>query len=76
MNKYFSFFLLALVSLSCSSKQEAITAIENDLLPTFYVEGEKPDPASIEERMEHHNVPGISVAVFRNGKLDWAKGYE
>ena len=25
--------------------------------------------------MENHGVPGISFAVIKNGKLDWAKGY-
>ncbi len=26
-------------------------------------------------RLEHHRVPGASVAVIRAGQLDWAKGY-
>ena len=30
---------------------------------------------SISERMESYNVPGISIAVVVNGKLEWAKGF-
>jgi len=30
---------------------------------------------SIGERMERYKVPGVSVAVVREGKLRWAKGY-
>lgn len=26
-------------------------------------------------KMKNHNVPGISFAVIKDGKLDWAKGY-
>ena len=27
------------------------------------------------QRMEDYDVPGVSIAVVANGKLDWAKGY-
>ena len=30
---------------------------------------------SIEERMRHYRVPGLSIAVFGEGKILWAKGY-
>ncbi len=30
---------------------------------------------NIAERMKHYNVPGVSVAVINNGKIEWAKGY-
>jgi CubicO group peptidase (beta-lactamase class C family) len=36
----------------------------------------KDDPGwAIKERMELYNVPGVSVAVFQNYELQWAKGY-
>lgn len=40
-----------------------------------------PDPsgqwrtASLEERMARYGVPGISVAVLHDGKLEWSRGY-
>ncbi len=67
--------LLALHGLSCQAVPDDISSIESDMLPTFYIEGEEPAPATIEARMEHHNVPGLSVAVYREGRLAWAKGY-
>ncbi len=27
------------------------------------------------ERMAHHKVPGLSVAVINDGKLEWTRGY-
>ncbi|WP_020402186.1 serine hydrolase domain-containing protein [Gracilimonas tropica] len=75
MKKYVLLILVALFSLSCQTNEQDISSIENDLLPTFYIQGEKPEPASLADRMEHYNVPGLSVAVFRNGTFGWAKGY-
>lgn len=30
---------------------------------------------NLEERMKHHKITGVSIAVIHNFKLDWAKGY-
>jgi CubicO group peptidase (beta-lactamase class C family) len=30
---------------------------------------------TLAERMEHHYVPGVSIAVINNFEFDWAKGY-
>lgn len=75
MNKFPLLLLLAFVSLSCQTTTDDIQAIESDLLPTFYIEGEKPEPATLAERMDYYGVPGLSVAVYRKGELAWAKGY-
>ena len=37
--------------------------------------GEPIPEAALASRLEHHRVPGASVAVVRAGRLDWAKGY-
>ena len=37
--------------------------------------GEPIPEAAFAARLEHHRVPGASVAVVRAGQLDWAKGY-
>ena len=37
--------------------------------------GEPIPEAAFAGRLEHHRVPGASVAVVRAGELDWAKGY-
>ena len=27
------------------------------------------------DRMAYYGVPGVSIAIINNGKLEWAKGY-
>jgi len=50
-------------------------AVEDGLLPEVVLEG-KPDPTfSLRERMEHHEVPGVSIAVINNGHVEWTAGY-
>ncbi len=50
-----------------------IARVENGLLPPVLVKGQK--PWNILDRMKHYNVPGVSVAVFCDDKVQWAKGY-
>jgi CubicO group peptidase (beta-lactamase class C family) len=55
---------------------EEITAVENNLKnSTLVFEGETQESYNILDRMGFHNVPGVSIAVFRDGKLSWARGY-
>lgn len=53
---------------------ERIEAIERGLLPPVVVAGEAPN-WTIEERMREHRVPALSIAVFDNYELQWAKAY-
>jgi CubicO group peptidase (beta-lactamase class C family) len=55
--------------------QAHISAIENGLLPAVVIEGGPWPSRTLAERMASLNVPGVSIAVMRNGKLEWAKGY-
>jgi CubicO group peptidase (beta-lactamase class C family) len=52
-----------------------IQAVENGLKPAMYAKGEPIAAMNILDRMKHYNVPGVSVAVIDNGKIEWAKGY-
>lgn len=54
-----------------------IQLVEQGLRPPYILEGvnDKQPPASIEERLRHWHVPGVSVAVVNNGTIEWAKGY-
>jgi CubicO group peptidase (beta-lactamase class C family) len=51
------------------------TAFEKLLCPRFFVEGASPQKWSIAERMAHYKVPGVSVAIVRNGEIVFAQGY-
>jgi CubicO group peptidase (beta-lactamase class C family) len=47
--------------------------VENKLLPAVLAPGAK--PLALEERMRAYAVPGVSVAVVRDGRLEWARGW-
>lgn len=50
-----------------------IAAVEQGLLPYVPVRGLA--GWSLRERMRYHRVPGLSIAVIHNYRVDWAKGY-
>jgi CubicO group peptidase (beta-lactamase class C family) len=45
------------------------------LRPAVQLEGEPPTMYALAERMAHHNVPGVSVAVLDGGEIAWAQGW-
>lgn len=47
--------------------------VEANLQPAVIKRGDK--PFSLAERMRQYGVPGLSVAVIHNGKLEWARGW-
>jgi CubicO group peptidase (beta-lactamase class C family) len=47
--------------------------VETNLRPAVIKAGDK--PFSLAERMRSYDVPGVSVAVIHNGKLDWTRGW-
>jgi CubicO group peptidase (beta-lactamase class C family) len=52
-----------------------IERVEAGLLPATVAADQLGLGRKIAERMRFHKVPGISVAVINDGKVDWAKGY-
>ena len=86
----FHFLLLNAVLLSCSNYKVADTVyianntsgikdkilkIENGLLPAVVIESENSITYSIIERMQYYDVPGLSIAVIKDNKIEWAKSY-
>jgi CubicO group peptidase (beta-lactamase class C family) len=53
---------------------DRIAAVENGLRPAVRVRGRE-TLLRLADRMAHHRVPGLSVAVIDGGRIDWAKGY-
>ena len=75
-------FLLLLLSISVISQSKTSATIEAEqsnieasLLPPLIIKSAKKNFSSIEKKMEELNTPGVSVAVAKDGKLHWAKGY-
>ena len=80
--KFFCFFLLVIFifsTLACQKSEspqlnEKILRIEDSLSPRVFIIGET-EKANILSRMEHFKVPGVSIAVINDYKIEWAKGY-
>lgn len=82
MKKTIIFLSIIIVSLTAcntaqqdSGYQEFIEKIENNLLPKILLEGKDSAGFNILDRMEHYNVPGVSIAFMDNGEIQWARGY-
>lgn len=56
-----------------ASTQKLIHAVENNLMPYVPVHGFA--GWNITERMKYYGVPGVSIAVIKDYKIHWAKGY-
>lgn len=53
--------------------QSHLEHVEKGLLPAVLVKGV---PAwTLQERMKHYKAPGVSIAVIKDYKIEWAKGY-
>src|SRR3546814_14108246 len=63
----------------CSSDlqpvETAIRAFETGLRPGVHVQGQPQVRWTLAERMAHYKVPGVSIAVIRDGRSAWARGY-
>jgi CubicO group peptidase (beta-lactamase class C family) len=52
-----------------------IERIIHGLLPAAAIKGQPVPRMTLEERMKHYNIPEVSIAFFRDGRVDWARGY-
>jgi len=88
MYKLISLITAFLTIISCSQQKteqlidQKIHNIENGLVeftsPTSLFQADSVDPGDLKtlaERMEHYNVPGVSIAVINDFALEWAKPY-
>jgi CubicO group peptidase (beta-lactamase class C family) len=71
--KAISFVLVISQVAFAQSADARIQRVENGLRPAVLIKGE---PGwTIQERMKFYKVPGVSVAVIQDFKIQWAKGY-
>jgi len=61
--------------LATTQSVDRIRAVETRLMPAVVLKGRPVPRYTIEERMKALSVPGVSVAVIRDYKIEWAKGY-
>ena len=55
--------------------EQRIQHIQNAILPPVLVKGESPTTTKLVDRMAALHVPGVSVAVIHDGKIEWARGF-
>ncbi|MEM7549460.1 MAG: serine hydrolase [Bacteroidota bacterium] len=59
---------------STDTTKDLIKKVENGLITNqIYIAGDS--TYSIEDRMAHYGIPGVSIAVIHNGKIAWTKGF-
>ncbi len=86
MKTFFYTLISICILASCTSSspkdekslEERISRIENGLelnLQIYKNDSVQVRTYTIEERMKHFGIAGVSVAVMRNGEVEWAKGY-
>jgi CubicO group peptidase (beta-lactamase class C family) len=71
--------IFGLLFTSSSTAQEVQLSIErsveDQLVPRYMMLGDTSLNYSLEDRMEHFHVPGISLVIIRNGKAVFTKSY-
>ncbi|MDH5466932.1 MAG: serine hydrolase [Candidatus Aminicenantes bacterium] len=81
---FFAFFVSILtlfLTLYCSTARTDLEAriqrIENGLIPEpgIVLQGKLPQKAGLLDRMSAYKIPGVSIAVINDHRIEWARGY-
>src|SRR5437660_2665831 len=68
-------FVLEMIACQRAAQDSGhVQHIEDGLLTAIVIHGQ-PSPMKLTKRMTYYGVPGVSIAVIDNGKIEWAKGY-
>ena len=65
--------LIPLAALAAGPHDANIALVQNGLRPVNSFKGDT--TWTLEERMRHHGVPGVSIAVIKDFKVVWHRGY-
>ncbi|HEX6637936.1 MAG TPA: serine hydrolase [Steroidobacteraceae bacterium] len=65
----------ALAAGASTDTEKRIAQIRQALLPQVLVTGETPKTTPLADRMAELNVPGVSIAVIHDGRIEWARGF-
>ena len=70
---------IAFIATGCKSStaplNEKIKRIENGLLKGVRIKGQPYEKMALADRMAEHKVPALSIAVIKDGRIEWAKAY-
>lgn len=79
MNIHLLYNAISILCLSCMpfqySNAVSTTFTETKLEEQLHCSKEENKCYSLQQRMGFYNVPGLSIAVVKDGKIAWAKGY-
>ena len=82
MDRRVGFLMLMLSTLGCARGPALMPAsgvgserVVTSLRPAVEVSGRPPVRWTLAERMSHHGVPGVSIAVADKGRIVWARGF-
>jgi CubicO group peptidase (beta-lactamase class C family) len=70
-----SFLAASAAVASGSDVTRRIDHVQHGLLPPVLISGQAPRMTELASRMKDLQVPGASVAVIHDGKLEWARGF-
>ncbi|SEN41820.1 CubicO group peptidase, beta-lactamase class C family [Luteibacter sp. UNCMF331Sha3.1] len=66
---------MCLVATANAVDAPPLAVLDHGLRPTVLAPGQAPPGWSLEERMRFHKIPGVAVAVLRDGKVVQAAGF-
>jgi CubicO group peptidase (beta-lactamase class C family) len=55
--------------------QQHIQHVTSGLIGQIVIKGDEHATHTLSDRMKELNVPGVSIAVLHNGKIEWARGF-
>lgn len=55
--------------------EQRIQGVVNGLLPAVSIKSQPPEKHALADEMKALHVPGVSIAVIRDGKVEWARGF-
>lgn len=63
------------VVLTAEEETAKQTSVERGLRPKVMITGLSAEKMDLTERMEYYKVPGVSITVIKDGKIEWTQGY-
>jgi CubicO group peptidase (beta-lactamase class C family) len=67
--------VLAGTAFAGTATEERIRRVEAGIVPQVLVHGEAPVMPPLAARMRELHVPGVSIAVIHDGRIEWARGF-